>query len=57
MTIRQFKIKKIERRIIKLKRRAQDQYGRARDRWPSFILDRYEELKAKARDLRGVKAA
>ena len=35
MNIRAFKIKKFERRIIKLKRKAQEQYGRKRDRWLS----------------------
>jgi hypothetical protein len=52
MTTLQFKIKKIERRIMNLKRGAQEAYGRKRDHWPQFTLDRYEELKGKARELR-----
>jgi len=49
-------IKKLSVRITKFKRSAQERYGRRRDRWLNFILERYEEMKAKARELRAREA-
>lgn len=51
------RIKKLSRRITNFKRRAQEAYGRRRDRWPVFVIDRYEEMKAKAEALRMREAA
>lgn len=46
------RIKKLSRRITAFKRRAQERYGRRRDRWPVFVIERYEEMKAQAQVLR-----
>lgn len=50
------RIKKLSRRITNFKRRAQEAYGRHRDRWPVFVIERYEEMKAKAEELRAREA-